>query len=121
MFLANDECRARKGDECITRTYLKPRIASKDVFLVVAYDERAGSRDLEAVEEAVAMMAELQLTSEECLQILWVCFSSTRRENDRLSLLDADFEIARHVEVFLVSIAASLLTRIFHSDVPVRT
>ena len=117
--VTDNECRTGHSDELVACTYLEPGIAGDDVVLAIALDDVAGGRDLEAVEETVACGAELHLACEECLQSIRLDGGDASREDYTLALLDREFEIAGHEEIFLVAVATNLLTRIFDTNVPV--
>ena len=120
LVLLDGESETGQCDERIAGAALEPRIAGKDISVVVLLMdmELVGGID-ETVEEVIARGALFDFGIEQPLQTGGLALRCGSGKDDALALLDVHLEISGHVEVLIGSVATLLLLGILDSAIPV--
>ena len=108
-------------NEHVASPALEPRIASQDVVLMFAMNNKLMGTIYERIIEVVSRRTYAHFKVRKFSQRVRVNFFQTGSKDHALAFRDAELEVTRHIEVFVRSIAAFLLLRIFQTAIPVRT
>ena len=118
--LVDGEGETRQGDERVAGAALKPRIAGKEITVVVllADMELVGGIN-ETMEEIVAWCAALHFLLKQLRQLARLYLTRRSGKDDTLTFLYRHLEISRHVEILVRGVATFLLFRILDATIPV--
>ena len=118
--LAARERQSGQGDKGVASAAFEPRVSRQDIVLsLLRAVEKLVCGVVEAMYEVVSRYALLALLLEDGCEGGGIAFRGRCGKDDALSLLDRQFEVARHVEVLSRGVSALLLLGIFQVAIPV--